>query len=63
VQVDQVLVFRCELLGWYGVKGAVKIVDALEQVFGEPLQGEVARCLDLALRLLLKIAVLGDLPF
>jgi hypothetical protein len=63
VQVDQVLVFGCELLGWYGVKGAVKIVDALEQVFGESLQGEVARRLDLAFRLLLKIAVLGDLPF
>lgn len=63
VQVDQILVIGRELLLGNGVKGAIEVVDALKEVLGEALQREVAGSLDLALCLLLKVAVFSNLSF
>lgn len=60
VQVHEVLVVAVELLGRHGAQGAVEVVDAVEQLFGEALQGEVLGCLDFALGLLLEVAVIRN---
>lgn len=60
VQVDEVLVARLQLLGGNVGKGAVKVVDAVHEVLGETLDGEVLRSLHLALRLVLQVAEVGD---
>ena len=63
MEVEQVLVLRGELVGRYVEEGAVEVVDAVEEVFGEALQGEVAGGGDLALRLVLQVAVVGYCAF
>ena len=60
VQVDEVLVARLQLLGGNVGKGAVKVVDAVHEVLGETLDGEVLRSLHLSLRLVLQVAEVGD---
>jgi hypothetical protein len=60
VERDEVGVLRRELLGGDGGEGAVEVVDALDEVAGEALQGEVFGGLDFALGALLEVAVVGD---
>lgn len=60
VQRVEVLVVAAQLLGGDGRQRAVEVVDALDQVLGELLDGEVARRLDLARRAVLKVAEVGD---
>lgn len=60
VQGDEVGVRVGELGGLDGGQGAVEVVDALDEVAGEALQGKVLCGLDLALGALLQVAVVGD---
>lgn len=63
VEVDEVLGgFRLlsKLFGGDGGQGAVEVVDALNEVLCELLDGKVARSLDLALSAVLKVAEVGD---
>lgn len=59
VQGDEVVVAGKALAG-DGRQGAVEVVDAIDQVRGELLQGEVLGCLDLALGALLEVAEVGN---
>jgi hypothetical protein len=61
VQIHKILITVVELIGRYGSKRAVQIVDAFDEVFGEALDGEVFGGLDFALGLFLKVAVFGYL--
>lgn len=61
VKVQKVLVAAVKLLLGHDRKGTVKVVNAVEQVSGEALEGKVLGCADLALGLLLQVAVFGDL--
>lgn len=56
----QLYVAAIELLLGNNGKSTIEVIDAVEQVFGESLQGKVLCCLHLSLGLLLEIAVLGD---
>ena len=63
VEVDKVLGgFRLlgELLGRDGGQGAVEVVDAVNEVLCELLDGKVACSLDFALSAVLEIAEVGD---
>lgn len=59
MQVHELGVGIVEFVGGDAGERAVQVVDAVEQVFGEALQGEVARGGDFALRLLLQVTVVG----
>lgn len=61
VEVCEVLVAAIELLLGYNGKGAIEVVNAVEQVSGETLESEIFGCANLALGLFLQVAVLGDL--
>lgn len=63
MQVDEILIVLGEFLRGDGVEGAIEIVDAIEEILGEALQGEFAGGGDFALGLFLEVAVFGDLPF
>lgn len=63
VEVVQILVASLELLSRDIGKGAVEVVDAVHEVFGEALNGEVLGSLHLALGLVLKVAEVGDAVF
>lgn len=63
MQVQEVLIFDREFLGRHVDEGAVEVVDAIEEVFGKALQGEVTRGLDFAFRLVLQVAVVGYCAF
>lgn len=54
------LVGGIELLDGDGGERAVEVVDAVDEVLGEALDGEVARGLDLALGAVLEVAEVGD---
>lgn len=60
VQGSQVLVISLELLGGDGGEGAVEVVDRLDEVAGEALDGEVLGGLGLARCALLQVAEVGD---
>lgn len=60
VQRDQVLVVGLELLGGDGAEGAVEVVDGLDKVAGEALDGEVLCALDFSFCAFLEIAEVGD---
>ena len=65
VQVDEVLqvlalLGRLELVGRNHGEGTVEVVDALDEVLGEALDGEVASSLDLALGAVLQVAEIGN---
>lgn len=61
VQGDEVRVaVGAELVGGDGGEGAVEVVDAVDEVLGELLDGEVAGALDLALGAVLEVAEVGD---
>lgn len=65
VEVSQVLevlalVLGLELLDGHGGEGAVEVVDAVDEVLCELLDGEVAGGLDLAGGALLEVAEVGD---
>lgn len=63
-EIQQVLVGLglggVELVGGNGEQGAVEVVDALQEVDGEALDGEVAGAIHVALRALLEVAEVGD---
>jgi len=61
VKVQKVLVAAVKLLLGHDRKGTVEVVNAVEQVSGEALEGKVLGCADLALGLLLQVAVFGNL--
>jgi hypothetical protein len=65
VKVQKVLVATVELLLGHNRKGTIEVVNAVEQVSGEALEGKVLGRANLTLGLLLQVAVLGDLtlPF
>lgn len=54
------LVLGLELVRGDGGQGAVEVVDAVDEVLCEILDGKVAGGLDLALRAVLEVAVVGD---
>lgn len=61
VEVDEVLVDGgVELVGGHGGEGAVEVIDALDEVLGELLDGKVAGRLDLARGAVLEVAEVGD---
>lgn len=60
MQVVEVLVAGLELLGRNVGKSAVEVVNAVHEVLGEALDGEVLCCLHFALGLVLKVAEVGD---
>ena len=60
VQRGQVLVVALELLGRNGGEGAVEVVNRLDEVAGEALDGEVLGGLGLARCALLEVAEVGD---
>lgn len=60
VQGAQVLVVALELLGGDGGEGAVEVVDRLDEVAGEALDGKVLGGLGLARGALLQVAEVGD---
>lgn len=60
VEGVEVLVVTIQLLGRDVCKGAVKVVNALDEVLGELLDGEVTGSLDLARGTVLQIAEVGD---
>ena len=51
---------RCESLVRYGFEGAVEVVDGFDQVFCEPLDGELTGGFDVAFGAFLKVAEVGD---
>lgn len=48
-----------QFLRGHGGEGAIEVVDGLDEVFGEPLDGEVLGGLDVALRAFLEVAEVG----
>jgi hypothetical protein len=60
VEGVKVLVVAIQLLGRDVCKGAVEVVDALDEVLGELLNGEITRSLDLARGTVLQVAEVGD---
>lgn len=62
VEVDEVLVVFHVGAGLFGDGGqrAVEVVDAVDEVFGEFLDGEVTGCFLVALRAVLQITEVGD---
>jgi hypothetical protein len=54
------LVLGLELLRGDGGQGAVEVVDAVDEVLGELLDGEVAGGLDLTCCAVLEVAEVGD---
>jgi hypothetical protein len=60
MQGDQVLVVALELLGGNGGEGAVEVVDGLDEIAGEALDGKVLGGLCLARCALLEVAEVGD---
>lgn len=64
VEVEQVLValvlLDAELLGRDGGQGSVEVIDAVDEVLGELLNGKVAGGLDVALGAVLEVAEVGD---
>ena len=63
MEIEKIFVLFSELVGWYVDHGAIEIIDAVEEVLGEALEGEVAGGGDLALRLVLQVAVVGYCAF
>lgn len=63
MQVEQILVLLGELVSGHVNQGAVEVIDAVEEVFGEALERKVSRCGYLALRLVLQVAVIGYCTF
>lgn len=63
VEIHQFLVVFRELLLRHVLQCTVEVVNAVEKVLGELLEGEVSCCVDFSLRLFLEVAVVGDLPF
>ena len=61
VKVRKVLVATVQLLLGHDRKGAVEVVNAVEQISREALEGKVLGCANLTLGLLLQVAVFGDL--
>ena len=59
VQGDELGVGGDEFVGGDGGEGAVEVVDAVEEVLGEALQGEVLGGFDFARGLRLQVAVVG----
>jgi hypothetical protein len=57
---NQVAVVRLELLSWHGAEGTVEIVDGLDKVAGEALDGKVLCGLGFALGAFLQVAEVGD---
>lgn len=55
-----VLVLGLELVCGDGRQGAVEVVDAVDEVLGELLDGKVAGGLDLTCRAVLEVAEVGD---
>ena len=63
VEVNQVLgglVLGGELLGGHHGQGAVQVVDALDEVLGEALDGVFSGCLDFSLGAVLEVAEVGN---
>jgi hypothetical protein len=62
VQGNQVCIAigRVQFLGRYGAEGAVQVVDGLDEVAGEALNGKVLCSLDFALGAFLQVAEVGD---
>ena len=60
VQRAEVLVVALELLGGDSGEGAVEVVDGLDEVAGEALDGKVLGGLGLARGALLQVAEVGD---
>lgn len=60
VKGGQVLVITIELLGRNGREGAVEVVDGLDKIAGEALDGEVLGGLCFARCALLEVAEVGD---
>ena len=60
MQRAQVLIVALQLLGRNGGEGAVKIINRLDEIAGETLNGEVLGGLGLARCTLLEIAEVGD---
>lgn len=54
------LLFSLELVRGDGGEGAVKVVDAVDEVLGELLDGKVAGGLDLTCGAVLEVAEVGD---
>lgn len=63
VQINQVLILGNELVGRDVDQCAIEIVDRVQQVFGEALEGKVFGGLDLAFGLFLEVAVFCDRSF
>jgi hypothetical protein len=61
VEVQEILVAAVKLLLGHHRKGTIEVVNAVQQVSGEALEGKVLGCANLTLGLLLQVAVLGDL--
>lgn len=57
---DEVLVVTRELLDGDGGQGAVEVVDTVDQILCELLDGEVTGALDLTRRAVLEVAEVGD---
>lgn len=55
-----VLLFSLELVRRDGGEGAVKVVDAVDEVLGELLNGKVTGGFDLTCGAVLKVAEVGD---
>ena len=60
MQRDEIFVVGLEFLGFDGGEGAVEVVDGIDQVFCEALQGEVFCGLDFAFCAFLEVAEVGD---
>lgn len=60
VQGNQIGVVRLELLLGHGAEGAVKVVDRLDEIAGEALDGKVLCALDFALSALLEVAEVSN---
>ena len=43
VQIDKILVLIGELLFGYRLERTIEVVDGVEKIFGESLEGELAR--------------------
>lgn len=64
VEVNEVgvalLVVGRDLVGRDSREGTVEVVDAVDEILGELLDGKVARALDVALGAVLQVAEVGD---
>lgn len=60
VESNEVGIVRLELLLGDGTKGAIEVVDRLDEIASEALNGKVFCALDFALSTLLEVAEVGD---